>query len=196
MTSYYHDRFFADTRYVAIGIIALLVVGFWAVPEAFLLIPLVALIGANQTAFDASYLYFARHYAAALEKEVNASMRRRILVGAELEDSYLFPLSRRKVVAIGFGADFSWFGWMTVLYTALGMFALVSGIVLGWDVLSEAGPGWQFFYLGALGALGLGSIMVGWWWFVSGTGERRLHEVLENRFGHRSSSNNVTPLSG
>lgn len=196
MTRYYHARFFADVRFVTIGTLALLVLGFWAVPEAFLLIPVVALIGANQTAFDASYLYFARHYAAELEAEVNASMRRQILVGSELEDRYLFPLSKRKIVAIGFGRDFTWFGWMTLLYTTLGVLAFIAGIALGWTTLDSAGALWQVFYLGALGALTLGSIVTGWWWFTAGAGERRLREVLGTSFGRASSRGNVRPLSG
>jgi hypothetical protein len=196
MTRYYHDRFFSDVRYVTTAVIALFVVGFWAVPEAFLLAPVVALIGANQTAFDASYLYLARHYAAELENEVNQSMRRQILVGAELEDRYLFPLSRPKVVAMAKGADFSWFGWMTLLYTALGVLAFAAGISLGWETLAGAGTGWLVFYLGGVGVLTVGSLVAGWWWFVNGTGERRLREVLETRFGRPVSRSNVRPLSG
>lgn len=196
MTRYYHDRFFSNVRYVTTAAIALFILGFWAVPEAFLLVPVVALIGGNQTAFDASYLYFARHYAAELEIEVNQSLRRRILVGAELENRYLFPLSRAKVVAVGKGADFTWFGWMTLLYTALGILAFAAGMTLGWATLAEAGTGWQIFYLGGVGALTLGSVVSGWWWFVTGTGERRLREVLETRFGHPVSRSNVRPLSG
>ncbi|HEX6285870.1 MAG TPA: hypothetical protein VFZ80_00155 [Acidimicrobiia bacterium] len=59
MTRYYHDRFFADTRYTAFAVLTLSLIGFWGVAEAFLLIPVVALLGANQTAFDASYLFMA-----------------------------------------------------------------------------------------------------------------------------------------
>lgn len=180
MTRYYHTRFFADTRYTAIGVIALLVIGSWSVPEAFLLVPVVALLGANQTAFDASYLFMARRYAAALEDEINRAMRRRILVGAELEDRYLVPLDSKKLVGVAFGRDFSWFGWMTVLYTILGILAYVAGIWLAWDVLDGAG---RILYFVSLGAVTAVSVTVGWWWFVSGAGDARLVEVLETRFG-------------
>lgn len=188
MTRYYHTRFFNDTRYTALGVIALLVIGFWSVPEAFLLVPVVALLGANQTAFDASYLFMARRYAAALEDEINRAMRRRILVGAELEDRYLVPLDSKKLVGVAFGRNFSWFGWMTVLYTVLGMLAYTAGVWLAWDVLDGLS---QFFYLGSLGVLTAASITIGWWWFVSGTGDVRLDEVLETRFGARIENGRV-----
>ena len=150
MNRYYHQRFFSDTRAVAFAILGLFVVGFIWAPEAFLLIPVVALLGANQTAFDASYLTFSRHYAARLEEFVNGAMRRRVLVAAELEENYLFPLGVRKVVTVPIGRPFSWFSWMTILYTLLGLMASGAAIALGWETLAAAGTGWVLFY--ALGA--------------------------------------------
>lgn len=196
MTRYYHQRFFGDTRATAGAILLLFLVGFWAVPEAFLLIPIVALIGANQTAFDASYLYMARHYSASLEDEINRAMRRSVLVGAKLEDSYLFPLDDRKIVAIGWGRGFSWFGWMTLFYTLLGATAFVFGLALGWPALTAAGGVWATVYLTVLLAITSGSLVAGWWWFVRGEGERRLRAVLDSEFGQRTPPSKVTPLSG
>jgi hypothetical protein len=142
----------------------------------------VALVGANQTAFDASYLYMARHYSAALEQEINSAMRRRMLVGADLEDRYLVPLKSKKLVGAGFGEDFSWFSWMTLFYTSLGALAYVAGIWLSWGVLEGVA---QAAYLSCLGLLTALSVGVGWWWFVRGVGEDRLDEVLAGRFGVR-----------
>ncbi|MGD2043937.1 MAG: hypothetical protein PVJ28_09835, partial [Acidimicrobiia bacterium] len=145
----------------------------------FLVVPVVALLGANQTAFDASYLFMARRYAAALEGEINGAMRRTILVGAELEDRYLVPLDSKRLVGVAFGRDFSWFGWMTVLYTVLGIMAYLLGLWLGWDVLDGTG---RLVYLFAIGGLTAGSLAVGWWWFVTGEGQQRLDGVIEERF--------------
>lgn len=192
MTRYYHARFFADTRYTAFAVVALFIIGFWSVPEAFLLVPVVALLGANQTAFDASYLLMARRYAASLEEEINRAMRRRMLVGSELEDRYLVPLGARKLVGVSFGRDFSWFGWMTVLYTTLGALAYVAALWLGWDVLSGVG---KIAYLTALTALTLASGVIGWWWFVLGAGEARLDEVIETSFGARVENGRVSQPS-
>lgn len=179
MTRYYHARFFADTRATGIAAMVLFVVGFWGVPEAFLLVPLVALIGANQTAFDASYLFMARSYAAALEAEINSAMRRRVLVGSELEDSYLVPLGGKRVVGVAFGSGFSWFGWMTILYTTLGVGAFLSGLWLGWGVVEGVA---RAIYLTFLAGLTVTSLAVGRWWFLSGVGQSRLDDVLRTRF--------------
>jgi hypothetical protein len=183
MNRYYHGRFFADIRASTLMIVALFATGWALTPEVFLLIPAVALLGANQTAFDASYLIFARHYSTVLEDEINSAMRRRVLVGSEMEDRYLFPLGARKIVVAGFGADFTWFGWMTLLYTTAGVGSFGAALALGWPTLVNAGTPWILFYAGMLGTLTLASLLVGWWWFVAGAGERRLAEVTEGSFG-------------
>jgi len=88
-----------------------------------LLVPVVALFGATMTAFDASYLLFARHYAARLEADLNAAVGDGTLLAAQIEATYLFPLNERKVVVVAFGSGFTWFGFMTLFITAFGVAA-------------------------------------------------------------------------
>ena len=182
MTRYYHERFFADIRLQVVAVAALFVVAFWDVEGAFLLIPVVALYGAVQAAFDASYLIFARQYAARLEGFINDRLESPVLVAAELESRYLFPLDDRKVVTVAAGQGFSYFGFVTVFFTALGIGAYLFGLVLGLPFLDEAGDGWMVAYLGSLFGLTIGALLVGWWWFVGGEGERRLRSILDARF--------------
>ena len=133
MTRYYHERFFSDIRLQVVLSIALFGVGFWGVEAAFLLIPVVALYGAVQTAFDASYLIFARQYASRLEGYINA---------AALERDYLFPLDERKIVTAAFGPGFSYFGFVTLFFTALGIVTYLFGLALGLSFLFDAGDAW------------------------------------------------------
>ena len=179
MNRYYHERFFSDIRFTTTLIVGLLSLGFWDVPLAFLLIPPVALLGAASTAFDASYLIFSRHYSEALERHLNASVGRDVLVAHEMENRYLFPINGRKVVTASFNRDFSWFGFMTLLYTAMGVVAFCFGLALGWQALFDAGSGWAVAYLVSLGVLLAATVAAGLWWFVMGTGERRLAAVLQ-----------------
>lgn len=182
MTRYYHERFFVDIRFTTVAELTLFVVGFWEVPAAFLLIPMVALLGAVQTAFDASYLIFARQYAARLEQAINERTDGTMLIGAELEEAYLFPLNRPKLVVASLGRDFSWFGFMTLFYTALGVAAYGFGLVLGWEVLADASGAMRFAYLAVLVVVTVAALLVGLWWFVGGEGEGRLRRVLDDRF--------------
>ena len=180
MNRYYHQRFFSDVRTTAAAVVLLLIVGWWQVEEAFLLVPVVALFGATMTAFDASYLLFARHYAARLEADLNAALGEGTLLAARLESRYLFPLNERKLVVAAFGGGFTWFGFMTLFITAFGIAAFGFGLALGLPVLRDQGPGWTISYLAVLGALTLAALAVGLWWFVGGEGERRLRAVLDN----------------
>ena len=183
MTAMYHRRFFLDVNLTTVLILVLFVVGWWGVEQAFLLVPVVALIGAVQTAFDSSYLVFARWYAAYLERYLNERVGERIHVAAELEDAYLFELGAPKIVTIPIGGGFTWFSYVTIFYTIIGAFAYLFGLVLGWDTLMAAPLPVILLYSLGLYGMTIASLLVGIWWFVGGTGERRLQRVLEGRFG-------------
>lgn len=183
MTRYYHERFFSDIRLQVVLTVVLFVVGFWEVEGAFLLIPVVALYGAVQTAFDASYLIFARQYAARLERYLNSRLDSPVLVAAELEQQYLFPLDETKIVTVAFGSRFTYFGFVTLFFTALGVLTYLFGLVLGLPFLDRAGDAWTVAYLVSLFAMTLAALFVGWWWFVRGEGERRLRSILDASFG-------------
>jgi hypothetical protein len=180
MTRFYHERFFADIRFTTVAVFTLFVVGWWQVEEAFLLIPVAALLGAIATAFDASYLIFARQYAARLEGYLDDGSGP--LVAAKLEEVYLFPLDRRKIVTAAFGTDFTWFGFVTLAYTFVGVAAGGFGLALGLPVLNDHGSEWALPYLTSLGSALVMTLVVGVWWFVGGAGERRLKAVLDERF--------------
>lgn len=179
MTVAYHRQFFLDVRLAIVAITALFVVGFWEVPAAFLLIPVVALYTAVQTAFDASYLIFARQYAARLERYLNDRLGETIHVGAIMEAHYLFPLDERKIVTAAGGRAFTWFGFVTLFYTAMGLAAAVFGTILGYVNFLQLQPGaWDGAYFGTLAVLGIVALATGLWWFVGGEGERRLRDAL------------------
>ncbi len=177
MNAAYHRRFFTDVWLTAGSVLALFVAGTALSDVLFLAIPVVALLGANQTAFDASYLTFSRQYAASIERELNDAIGADVLVAHRLEADYLYPLGVRKVVTVPVRGPLTWFGFMTFFYTALGIAAFGVGLVLGVRAL---GWGWvAAAYLVGLGGLTLSSLATGGWWFVGGAGERRLEAVLD-----------------
>jgi len=178
MTALYHRRFFADVWLTLFAWLGVLIAGDFGADRAFIALPFIALFGAVITAFDASYLIFARHYAAALERYLNDRLGERVLVAGELEDAYLFTLRSPKVVTIG--RNFTWFGFITLFFTVLGSAGFVLGVHLGLQVIEGQPATWLF--LGVLGALTALSLAVGLWWFLAGTGERRLTGILDEAF--------------
>ena len=97
-----------------------------------------------------------------------------------MEDAYLFPLDVRKIVTAAPGRGFSWFGFVTLFQTALGVAAAGfrawhSDTRTSSSCTLERGTACYFTTIFVLAAAALG---VGVWWFVGGEGERRLREVL------------------
>lgn len=183
MTAAYHRRFFADVRFTMLVSLALLAAGFSLDERLFLAVPVVALLGACQTAFDASYLIFARHYAARLENLINDELGREVLVAHRLEEDYLFPLDRPKLVTLTL-EPFSWFGFMTGLYTVAGIGLYVTGLVLSFPVITgQIGTLAGTSYVIVLAVSTLTALAVGLWWFPNGEGENRLRRVLDDAFG-------------
>jgi len=176
MTGLYHQQFFRDIRWTTLLVLATAVSGAAIDRRLFLIIPFLALSGAVQTAFDASYLIFARQYASRLERFLNQRTEP-VLVAAQLEDAYLFPLDETKVVTMRLGADFTWFGFMTGFYTVLGIITYAAGLALGRGSITGAALGW---YVAALIPITIASLGVGLWWFAMGVGERRLREVFDS----------------
>ncbi len=177
MTALYHKRFFADIRFT-------LLVGFGIVAVAFIwdrrliaLLPVLALLGAAQTAFDASYLIFARHYARSLEQYLNDALGEELLVASRLEDAYLFPLDEPKLVSLPLKGGLTWFGFMTALYTLTGVGFFGLGLWLSYDALPQQ---WNDVYVGVMLVAAVATLIVGWRWFWRGEGERRLRSVLDD----------------
>ena len=177
MNAAYHRQFFSDIRFTTSVVLALFVAGAAIDPLIHLGIPFVALLGATQTAFAASYLLFSRHYSTHLEQYLARHAQADSLIAHKLEDEYLFRLGTPKIVVAG--RPWTWFGYMTLFYTALGITTYVAGLAAGWEALWSALPlPVAVSYLATLSLLTISALIVGVAWFVRGEGETRLTSVL------------------
>lgn len=184
MNAAYHRRFFSDIRYTTVLILAVFAAGYAIDRRLLLAVPVLALMGAVQTAFDASYLIFSRHYSSRLEQLINRKIGSEVLVAHRMEDVYLFPLDRRKIVTLAIGAGgFTWFGFVTAFYTVIGIGAYVAGVAGALPVIgNELGVNAGTIYLIGLASVTVATVAVGIWWFPGGEGERRLRAVLDHSF--------------
>lgn len=182
MNAKYHARFFADVRYSVTVSVGLFVAAAALDGRLLALIPVVALIGAAQTAFDASYLIFSRQYATRLERWLNQELGTGVLVANRLEDAYLFPLDKPKVVTLAWGSGFTWFGFMTAFYTVIGALVFAVGLVGGAQAIASSNRLVSVVYLLTMIVVTLITLGVGWWWFPGGVGERRLRQILDETF--------------
>jgi len=172
MNKYYHDQFLFDVRILFFFTI---IFHYLALTNntAYMLIPFVSLFGSVLLSFHAHYLIFSRNYSEFIEIKLNNILGNDVLIAHKLENSYLFPIKDRKIVVAKLGSDFSWFGYVTLFITFIGISSYVYSIVrlLNTDINSN-------YYI-FIGLITLITLIIGIWWFLLGNGENRLEKVFD-----------------
>lgn len=84
-----------------------------------MVIPFLVVTAGVQAAFYLHFCDFARLHAAALEAKINGLLQRRVLMGAELESMYFYPVPEPKVAGFIPSAPLNFFSGYTVHWCAL-----------------------------------------------------------------------------
>ena len=171
MNKYYHDQFLFDVRILFFFTI---IFHYLALTNntAYMLIPFISLFGSVLLAFHAHYLIFSRNYSEFIEIKINNILGIDVLIAHKLENSYLFPIKDRKIVVAKLGSDFSWFGYVTLFITFIGISSYIYSIV---SLLNTEIS--QYYYL-FIALITLITLIIGIWWFLLGNGEKRLEKVF------------------
>jgi len=171
MNKYYHDQFLFDVRILFFFTI---IFHYLALTNntAYMLIPFLSLFGSVLLAFHAHYLIFSRNYSEFIEIKLNNILGNDVLIAHKLENSYLFPIKDRKIVVAKLGSDFSWFGYVTLFITFIGISSYVYSIVrlLNTEI--------SLYYYLFIALITLITLIIGIWWFLLGNGEKRLEKVF------------------
>ena len=172
MNKYYHDQFLFDVRILFFFTI---IFHYLALTNnmAYMLIPFISLFGSVLLAFHAHYLIFSRNYSEFIEIKMNKILGNDALIAHKLENKYLFPIKDRKIVVAKLGSEFTWFGFVTLFITFIGISSYVYSIVrlLNTDINSN-------YYI-FIGLITLITLIIGIWWFLLGNGENRLEKVFD-----------------
>ncbi len=171
MNKYYHDQFLLDVRILFFFTI---IFHYLALTNntAYMLIPFLSLFGSVLLAFHAHYLIFSRNYSEFIEIKLNNILGNDVLIAHKLENSYLFPIKDRKIVVAKLGSDFSWFGYVTLFITFIGISSYVYSIV------SLLNSEISLYYYLFIALITLITLIIGIWWFLLGNGEKRLEKVF------------------
>ena len=171
MNKYYHDQFLFDVRILFFFTI---IFHYLALTNntAYMLIPFVSLFGSVLLSFHAHYLLFSRNYSEFIEIKLNNILGNDVLIAHKLENSYLFPIKDRKIVVAKLGSDFSWFGYVTLFITFIGISSYVYSIV------SLLNTEISLYYYLFIALITLITLIIGIWWFLLGNGEKRLEKVF------------------
>ncbi len=171
LNKYYHDQFLFDVRILFFFTI---IFHYLALTNntAYMLIPFVSLFGSVLLSFHAHYLIFSRNYSEFIEIKLNNILGNDVLIAHKLENSYLFPIKDRKIVVAKLGSDFSWFGYVTLFITFIGISSYVYSIV------SLLNTEISLYYYLFIALITLITLIIGIWWFLLGNGEKRLEKVF------------------
>tara|TARA_Y100000741_G_scaffold310855_1_gene254721 strand:+ start:313 stop:888 length:576 start_codon:yes stop_codon:yes gene_type:complete len=172
MNRYYHDQFLIDVRvlFVLNTVFIYLSLGN---PNALYLIPLISLFGSVILSFHAYFLIFSRQYTQFIEKRINNEYSEDILIAHELENEYFFPINQKKIVVAVLNKGFTWFSFVTLFITFYGV------STYSWSIMQMFNKGMNIYFIYFILFITFVTLSVGFWWFLSGTGEKRLERVFE-----------------
>jgi len=172
MNRYYHDQFLIDVRvlFVLNTVFIYLSLGN---PNALYLIPLISLFGSVILSFHAYFLIFSRQYTQFIEKRINNAYSEDILIAHELENEYFFPINQKKIVVAVLNKGFTWFSFVTLFITFYGV------STYSWSIMQMFNKGMNIYFIYFILFITFVTLSVGFWWFLSGTGEKRLERVFE-----------------
>ena len=171
MNKYYHDQFLTDVRVLFIlnTVFIFLSLGNF---NALYLIPLISLFGSVILSFHAYFLIFSRQYTEFIEKRINNEYDEEVLIAHELENEYFFPINQKKIVVAVLNKGFTWFSFVTLFITFYGV------STYAWSVMKMFNNNMNTNFIYFILFITLVTLSVGFWWFLSGTGEKRLEKVF------------------
>ena len=175
MNRYYHDQFLLDVRILFILNTVFIFLSLNN-KNALYLIPLISLFGSVLLSFHAYFLIFSRHYSEYIEKRINSEYDENILIAHELENDYFFPTQERKIVVAVLSKGFTWFSFVTLFITLYGISSYI------WAMSQILNNDLNMMYIYLVSSITFITLVIGYWWFVSGTGEKRLEKVF-NKHG-------------
>ena len=172
MNRYYHDQFLIDVR-VLFVLNTIFIFLSLSNSNALYLLPLISLFGSVILSFHAYFLIFSRQYTQFIEERINTEFDEDILIAHELENEYFFPINQKKIVVAVLNKGFTWFSFVTLFITFYGVSTYVWSI--NQMINNEMNINFIYFIL----LVTLVTLFVGFWWFLSGTGEKRLERIFK-----------------
>ena len=172
MNRYYHDQFLLDVRILFILNTVFVFISLQNNYGLYVL-PLISLFGSVLLSFHAYFLIFSRQYSEYIELKINNELGEDVLIGHELENDYFFPINDKKIVVAVLGRGFTWFSFVTFFITGYGLGTFFYSI---YQIYSKS---LNFTFLVLIIIVLIVTVTIGIWWFISGTGEKRLNKIFE-----------------
>lgn len=181
----YYSQFFQATHLFTV--IALLDFALSLLPPlraAIFVLPFFIVYAGFFTSYLLCYNLFARIYAAALEKKINALVETRVLVAHEMEDVYFYKTPGLKFVAIDLTQPWTFISASTVSFTFGGVTLYALAAYRAWQLLPGLIPHFPplALFWPLLAVWTLGHLFYLLWFYMGGKPERAIAAIVHEAY--------------
>ncbi len=181
----YYVQFFQATHLFTVIVLLTLAVSLYPpFRAAIFILPFFIVYAGFFTSYLLCYNLFARIYATALEKKLNALLGRRHLVAHEMEDVYFYRTPGVKFSALDLKQPWTMISASTISYTFGGVVLYAIAAYRAWQLLPALAPKFPPLHL-------FGPLLVVWtlghlayllWFYVGGKLERRIAGIVNDAY--------------
>ena len=184
---YYVQFFQANHLFTVLTLLNLAVSLYHPLRAVIFVLPFFIVYAGFFCAYLLTYNLFARIYATALEKKINALLGGEFLVAHKMEEAYIYRTPAPKFVAIDLGRPYTPIGASTISFTFGGLLVYGMAAYRSWQILpdfaSHFPPLTLFWPLLAIWTLGHLIYLV--WFYVGGKPERTIAAIVNDAYGTR-----------
>ena len=181
---YYVQFFQANHLFTVLALLNVAVSLYHPLRAAIFVLPFFIVYAGFFCAYLLTYNLFARIYATALEKKINALLGGEFLVAHKMEDVYIYRTPAPKFVAIDLGQPWTFIGASTVSFTVGGVVLYALAAYRSWQLLPEFTPHFPplalFWPLLAVWTLGHLAYLL--WFYVGGKPEKRIAAIVNDAY--------------
>ena len=177
---YYVQFFQANHLFTVLTLLNLVVSLYHPLRAAVFVLPFFIVYAGFFCAYLLSYNLFARIYATALEKRLNALLGGDLLVAHRMEDVYLYATPGPKFVAVDLRRPWTFISASTFSFTVGGGLMYALAAFRAWQLLPEFAPRYAplHAYWPLLLVWTLGHLAYILWFFVGGKPERDIAAIV------------------
>ncbi len=182
---YYVQFFQANHLFTVLTLLNLAVSLYHPLRAAIFVLPFFIVYAGFFCAYLLTYNLFARIYATALEKKINALLGGDFLVAHRMEDIYIYKTPGPKFVALDLTRPYTFISASTLSFTVGGVLTYFLAAYRAWQLLPELISHYPplGLYWPLLGVWTLGHLVYLLWFYVGGKPERAIAAIVNDAYG-------------
>ncbi len=182
----YYSQFFHAIHIFTVLFIAIIALSLLPQLAALILVlPFLVIYAGAFCSYLITYNLFARVYATALEKRINAVLGEEILVAHKMEDVFIYRTASPKFVGVDLTTPSTAISFITVNYIITGLVLLAIGAYRAAQLLPSLTPKFALLsiYWPLLIVFGAGNLAYLLWYFLSASHEKRIKKIVNEAYG-------------